>query len=158
MIKLIKRISTGMPSLHMELTLEKRVKARFKTQLLDGSEIGVFLDRGPIMRNGDLLESEDGVVVQVVSAPEQVSVVKSDDVHLLTRAAYHLGNRHVPLQVLPNELRYQHDHVLDQMLIGLGISPSFAELPFEPEPGAYGEHGSDHAHGHTHGHSHHHAH
>ena len=105
------------------------------------------------MRNGDLLESEDGVIVQVVSAPEQVSVVESEDAHLLTRVAYHLGNRHVPLQVLQNELRYQHDHVLDQMLINLGISPSVAELPFEPEAGAYGEHGSDHAHGHTHGHS-----
>ena len=74
------------------------------------------------------------------------------------RAAYHLGNRHVPLQLLPNELRYQHDHVLDQMLIGLGINPSFEELPFEPEPGAYGEHGSDHVHDHTHGNSHHHSH
>ncbi|MEC8633869.1 MAG: urease accessory protein UreE [Pseudomonadota bacterium] len=151
MMKLVKRVSTGVPSLRIELTLEKRVRARFKTHLLDGSEIGVFLDRGPIMRNGDLLESEDGVVVQVVSAPEQVSVVESEDTHLLMRAAYHLGNRHVPLQVLQNELRYQHDHVLDQMLINLGISPSFAELPFEPEAGAYGEHGSDHAHGHTHG-------
>ena len=134
----------------MELILEKRIKARFKTHLLDGSEIGVFLDRGPIMRNGDLLESEDGVVVQVVSAPEKVSVVESEDVHLLMRAAYHLGNRHVPLQVLPYELRYQYDHVLDQMLIRLGISPSFAELPFEPEAGAYGEHGSDHAHQNAH--------
>ena len=150
-MKLVKRVSTGVPSLRIELTLEKRVRARFKTHLPDGSEIGVFLDRGPIMRNGDLLESEDGVVVQVVSAPEQVSVVESEDTHLLMRAAYHLGNRHVPLQVLQNELRYQHDHVLDQMLIKLGISPSFAELPFEPEAGAYGEHESDHAHSHAHG-------
>ena len=87
----------------------------------------------------------------MVSAPEQVSVVESEDAHLLTRVAYHLGNRHVPLQVLQNELRYQHDHVLDQMLINLGISPSSAELPFEPEAGAYGEHGSNRAHGHTYG-------
>ena len=158
MLKLIKRIQHGTPSFFVELTLEKRVKARFKTRLTNGSDVGMFLDRGPIMRGGDLLESEEGSIVQVVSAPEEVSVVKSEDFHLLMRAAYHLGNRHVPLQLLPNELRYQHDHVLDQMLIGLGINPSFEELPFEPEPGAYGEHGSDHVHDHTHGNSHHHSH
>jgi len=153
MLKLIKRIQHGAPGFFVELTLERRVKARLKACLTDGSDVGIFLDRGPIMRGGDLLESEEGSIVQVISAPEEVSVIKSEDFHLLMRAAYHLGNRHVPLQLLPNELRYQHDHILDQMLIGLGINPSFEELPFEPEPGAYGEHGS----GHIHENSHHHA-
>jgi urease accessory protein len=102
------------------------------------------------MRGGDLLESEDGSVVQVIAALEKISIIKSNDLHMLMRAAYHLGNRHVPLEVLPNELRYQCDHVLDQMLISLGFHPTSSKLPFEPEPGAYGEHGSNHVHGHSH--------
>ena len=150
MLKIYKRISHGEPNFFLELTLEKRVKSRFKACLNDGTEVGIFLDRGPIMRGGDLLESENGFIVQVVAASEKVSIVRSDDSHLLMRAAYHLGNRHVPLEVLPNELRYQCDHVLDQMLIGLGIKPTSSKLPFEPESGAYGEHGIDHSHSHSH--------
>jgi urease accessory protein len=98
------------------------------------------------------LQAEDGSLVRVLAAAEPVSVVRCEDAHLLARACYHLGNRHTPLQILGGELRYQHDHVLDDMLRGLGLTPGFAELPFEPESGAYGEHASDHAHGHSHAH------
>jgi len=77
------------------------------------------------------------LVVQINAAPETVSTVTSDCHHALARACYHLGNRHVPLQVEREFLRYQHDHVLDEMIIGLGLSVKVEEAPFEPEAGAY---------------------
>lgn len=134
----------------LTLPLAQRVRARLRAKLDDGREIGVFLDRGPIMRDGDLLQCEDGTVVAVQAAEEPVSVAKTDDPHLLARVCYHLGNRHTPLQILPGELRYQHDHVLDDMVRNLGADTTYADLPFEPEPGAYGEHGTDHNHDHGH--------
>ena len=158
MLRLVERIEHGEAVTTLSLPLELRVKARLRVTLDDGREAGLFLDRGPILRGGDLLRGEDGSVVQVVAADEPLSIVRADDPHLLARACYHLGNRHTPLQILPGEVRYSHDHVLDDMLRGLGLQPDFARLPFEPEPGAYGEHGSDHAHGHSHSHGHVHAH
>jgi len=157
MLRIVERIDRGAPEVTLTLPLEQRVRARLRATLDDGREAGLFLDRGPIMRGGDLLRCEDGTVVQVLAAEEPVSVVRSDDPHLLARACYHLGNRHTPLQILPGEARYQHDHVLDDMLRGLGLQPDYAKLPFEPEPGAYGEHGSGHAHAHSHSHGHAHA-
>jgi urease accessory protein len=158
MLRLVKRVAQGEPATTLTLPLEQRVKARLRVTLDDGRDAGLFLDRGPILRGGDLLQAEDGSMVQVLAAAEPVSMVRCADAHQLARACYHLGNRHTPLQILAGELRYQHDHVLDDMLRGLGLTPAFAELPFEPEPGAYGEHGSDHAHAHSHGHGHAHSH
>jgi len=159
MLRIVERIKSGNPLTTLTLPLEQRVKARLRVTLDDGRDAGLFLDRGPILRGGDLLAAEDGSVVRIIAADEPVSVVTGEDAHQLARACYHLGNRHTPLQILPGELRYAHDHVLDDMLRGLGLEPRFAELPFEPEPGAYGEHGSEHAHGHGHSHAHvHHAH
>jgi urease accessory protein len=158
MLRLVKRVAQGEPATTLTLPLEQRVKARLRVILDDGRDAGLFLDRGPILRGGDLLQAEDGSLVQVLAAAEPVSMVRCADAHQLARACYHLGNRHTPLQILAGELRYQHDHVLDDMLRGLGLTPAFAELPFEPEPGAYGEHGSDHAHAHSHGHGHAHSH
>ena len=123
----------------------------------DGREAGVFLARGETLRDGDLLGSADGTLVCVRAAAEPVSEVHCDDPLLLARACYHLGNRHVALQITPGRLRYQHDHVLDDMLRGLGLQPAFVEAPFEPEPGAYGGSAHGHAGGHGHGHSHGHA-
>jgi len=150
MLRIVERTDQGAATVTLTLPLEQRIKARLRVTLDDGRDAGLFLDRGPILRGGDLLVAEDGSVVQVLAAPEPVSVVRAADGLLLARACYHLGNRHTPLQILAGEVRYQHDHVLDEMLRGLGLSPAFAELPFEPEPGAYAEHGSDHAHGHGH--------
>lgn len=150
MLRIVERTGQGAATVTLTLPLEQRIKARLRVTLDDGRDAGLFLDRGPILRGGDLLVAEDGSVVQVLAAPEPVSVVRAADGLLLARACYHLGNRHTPLQILAGEVRYQHDHVLDEMLRGLGLSPAFAELPFEPEPGAYAEHGSDHAHGHGH--------
>ena len=158
MLRIVRRVSGVAATVSLTLPLEQRVKARLRVKLDDGRDAGLFLDRGPILRDGDCLEGEDGSIVRVIAAKEPVSVVRTSDSDLLARACYHLGNRHTPLQILPGELRYQHDHVLDEMLQGLGLSAEHAELPFEPEPGAYGEHGSEHTQGHGHSHGRIHAH
>lgn len=135
----------------LSLPIRERTKSRLKVTLDDGREAGLFLPRGEILRGGDLVQSSEGLVVQINAAPETVSTVTSDCIHALLRASYHLGNRHVPLQVEREFLRYQHDHVLDEMIIGLGLSVTVEEAPFEPEAGAYtGAHKSAAGHGHHH--------
>lgn len=155
MLELTQRADRGEPGATLTLPLEKRVRSRLHVTLDDGSEAGVFLERGQVLHDGDLLASEDGVIVQIRAAAEPVSEVRCDDPLLLARACYHLGNRHMSVQIAAGQLRYQHDHVLDDMLRGLGLNPTFVEAPFEPEPGAYG--GSAQGHGHTHENSHGHA-
>lgn len=113
--------------------------------------------RGLLLRGGDVLSNEEGTeFVQVIAADEGVSVVRCDDPFMLAKACYHLGNRHVPLQIMPGELRYHHDHVLDDMLRQFGLTVTFGQLPFEPEAGAYASesHGHHHAHHDHHAHSH----
>ena len=112
----------------------------------DGREAGLFLPRGKILRNGDLVVSEEGLVVEIKAAPELVSTVSSDNPHALAVASYHLGNRHVPLQVESTWLRYLHDHVLDDMVKGLGLSVKTETAPFEPEAGAYQSSANGHHH------------
>lgn len=147
MLELIQRVTDGEPTTTLTLPLEKRVRSRLRVTLDDGNEAGVFLERGEVLRDGDLIASADGLVVQICAAAEGLSEVCCDEPLLFARACYHLGNRHVPLQILNDVLRYQHDHVLDDMLKGLGLTPIFVEAPFEPEPGAYGGgHRHDHAH------------
>ncbi len=160
MLRIIERLTPGSctPTATLTLPYELRTRGRQRVVLDDGREAGLFLDRGPILRGGDLLRAEDGTVVRVVAAGEEVSMVRTDDAHQLARVCYHLGNRHTPVQILADGVRYQHDHVLDAMLRGLGVEVQAATLPFEPEPGAYGEHGSGHAHGHSHAHGRIHAH
>ena len=104
----------------------------------------------------ELLSSDDGLVVQVRAGNETLSTVRSDDPLLLARACYHLGNRHMTIQILPGMLRYPHDHVLDDMLRGLGLEVTIEQAPFEPEPGAYGGSADSHGQHHQHEHSHHH--
>jgi urease accessory protein len=108
--------------------------------LSTGEEVGMNLERGYILRGGDQLLADDGRVVEIIAAPEQVSVVTSDDPLQLARAAYHLGNRHISVQIGPGWLRYLHDHVLDDMVRGLGLPVATDTLPFEPEAGAYSGH------------------
>jgi urease accessory protein len=133
------------------LPFQLRTKSRLRTALPSGEEVGLILERGTILRDGDLLLADDGRAVRVVAAPETVSTVSADDPLTLLRAAYHLGNRHVALQIGAGWLRYLHDHVLDDMVRGLGLSVSVEEAPFEPEAGAYGGHSalSPHAHSHA---------
>ena len=153
MLRLTRRIAaTGDCRATLTLPLEHRIKSRLRVTLDDGREAGLFLERGAILRDGDCLTDEDGFVVRIRAAAETVSSVRCDDPLLLARAAYHLGNRHVPLQIETGRLRYQHDHVLDDMLRGMGLEVRVEEAPFEPEPGAYGEHGAGHEHGHGHAH------
>lgn len=117
-----------------------------------GEEAGLFLERGTVLRHGDLLFTDDGRVVEVQAAREWVSTVHTDSGLMLARASYHLGNRHVALQIGPGWLRYAHDHVLDDMLRGFGLRVTIEQAPFEPEGGAYVA--ATHTHAHAHGHSH----
>lgn len=128
------------------LPFDLRCKSRLRTKLANGEEVGLFLERGAILRGGDRLRGNDGRIVEVVAAPEQLIEVRTDDAALLARAAYHLGNRHMPVQVGAGWLRLAADPVLRTMLEGLGLRPTQMEGPFEPEAGAY-------APGHQHGHS-----
>ncbi|AVH38960.1 urease accessory protein UreE [Pseudomonas monteilii] len=135
------------------LDVDSRIKSRLRVTLDDGREAGLMLERGHLLRGGELLADSDGSqLIRVLAAPETVSTVRCADPHLLARAAYHLGNRHVPLQIEPGLLRFQHDHVLDDMLCGLGLTVEAEQAPFEPEAGAYqsAPHGHSHAHGNDH--------
>lgn len=144
----------GTPTAELELSYDARQKSRFRARLTDGREVAVVLPRGRSLRDGDLLDMEGGEIVVVRAKPEAVSRVVTSDVLLLSRAAYHLGNRHMAVQILPGELRYHHDYVIDDMLRQLGLDPTLDELPFEPESGAYGSGHSfaSHPHYHSHGH------
>lgn len=147
MIELNQKLVAGAtPDTRVTLPIDQRVRSRLRVVLDDGREAGLFLPRGTLLRGGALLGSDEGLVVEVVAATESVSTIKSTDQILLTRAAYHLGNRHVPLQVEPLWLRYLHDHVLDEMLRKMGLEVVVEEAPFEPEAGAYEQAAEGHHH------------
>lgn len=138
------------------LPFELRQKSRLRARLASGLEVGLFLERGVVLRGGDLLLADDGTVVEVVAALEMVSTVHEPDATRLARAGYHLGNRHVPVEIGAGWLRYGHDHVLDDMVRGMGLGVLVEQAPFEPEAGAYG-HSHQHEHPHSHAHAHAHA-
>lgn len=119
------------------LPFDLRCKSRLRTRLASGEELGLFLPAGTILRGGMCLEANDGRIVAVVAADEPLIEVRARDPLLLARAAYHLGNRHVAVQLAEDWLRLQPDHVLEQMLLGLGASVQPIRAPFEPEAGAY---------------------
>ncbi|NIP73884.1 MAG: urease accessory protein UreE, partial [Gammaproteobacteria bacterium] len=129
----------------LTLRFEQRTKRRLRVTLDDGREAGLFLDRDAGLKEGDLLSDGKGLRVRVIAAPETVSTAACDDPRLLARACYHLGNRHVALQIEPGCVRYLHDHVLDEMVRALGLEVTVEQAPFEPEPGAYA--GGQHHHG-----------
>lgn len=145
----------GRSDVQLVLPFELRQRSRLLARLEDGEEIALTMPRGTVLRGGDRLQASDGRIVEVVAAAEQVSVVHSADARQLVRAAYHLGNRHVPVQIGTDSVRYLHDHVLDAMVRGLGLTVAAGLVPFEPEAGAYAQ---SHAHGDGHGHEHTHAH
>jgi urease accessory protein len=152
----------------LRLPFELRQKSRLRTTLVSGEEVGLVLPRGEILRGGDLVTASDGRVIEVLAAPEKLLHVEAVNATGLAKAAYHLGNRHVPVQVGEGFLRLSADHVLEEMLKKLGAKVTHVEAPFEPEAGAYagGHHQHDemghggriHDHHHEHDHVHEHDH
>lgn len=153
MLNITRKLPASTTPAHVKLVLpfQLRNKSRLRTTLENGEEVGLILERGSILRGGELLLADDGRIVEVVAEPETVSTVHASDAVALCRATYHLGNRHVALQIGDGWVRYQHDHVLDEMVRGLGLAVTVEEAPFEPEAGAYGGHShsalAPHAHG-----------
>lgn len=125
------------PTARLELPFELRQKSRLRARLVSGEEVALLLPRGEMLHGGDLLVASDGRIVEVVAPPERLLHVECASPTALARAAYHLGNRHVPVQVAEGFLRLAADHVLEGMLRGLGATITAVEAPFEPEAGAY---------------------
>lgn len=151
---LVQRAST------ITLDWDTRQKSRFDATDSAGRPLGIFLPRGTVVRGGDVLVAEDGTLVRVEAATQDVLRITACTEHGspfdLTRAAYHLGNRHVPIELKPDHLKIEPDHVLADMLRAMHMTVVAVSEPFEPESGAYGDHGG-HSHG-GHGHHHDHAH
>ena len=126
------------------LPFEQRQKSRLRARLENGEEVALILARGRVLRGGDRVAATDGREVEIVAAPEKLLHIESAE---LARVAYHLGNRHVPLQVGPGFLRIAEDHVLEEMARKLGARVSHVEAPFEPEAGAYGHQHDEMGHG-----------
>lgn len=129
----------------LPLTAEERTRSRHRFTTIDGIEVQLALPRGTTLRDGDLLRaSEDGTLVRVQARPEPVLTVRAPDALALTRAAFHLGNRHVALELGPGYLRLSSDPVLADMLAQLGLTVVEEVAPFQPEAGAYGDHSHHH--------------
>ena len=143
---LLKRAAT------VELDWDVRQKSRFDATDSQGRQVGVFLPRGTAVRGGDVLVAEDGSLIKVIAAKQPVLVITHCSQHGtpfdLMRAAYHLGNRHVPIELKPDHLKIEPDHVLAGMLRSMHLIVREAEEAFEPEGGAYGAQGSGHGHSH----------
>ena len=141
------------------LDWDTRQKSRFETQDSQGRVLGVVLPRGTVVRGGDVLVAEDGSLIRVLAAPQSVLCIRahSGSGLDLMRAAYHLGNRHIPIELQADQLFIEPDHVLAQLLQSMGMTVTPTEAPFEPEGGAYGDsallgHAHSPDHGHDHGH------
>jgi urease accessory protein len=143
---LLKRASS------VELDWDVRQKSRFDATDSLGRHLGIFLPRGQVVRGGDVLVAEDGSLIRVIAAPQAVLEVRHCPLHGspfdLLRAAYHLGNRHVQLELQPDRLLLEPDHVLADMLRQMHLIVTEAQQGFEPESGAYAQAG--HSHGHDH--------
>ena len=149
---LLKRAAT------IELDWDIRQKSRFEATDSLGRQLGIFLPRGTLVRGGDVLVAEDGSLVKVIAAPQTVLRITACTSHGspfdLTRAAYHLGNRHVPIELKPDHLKIEPDHVLAEMLRSMHLIVNEVSESFEPEGGAYSAGGHGHAHEGGHGHAH----
>jgi len=140
----------------LSLDWDQRQKSRLDASDSQGRALGIFLPRGTVMRGGDVLVAEDGSLIQVQATPQALLRVSSCAEHGspfdLLRAAYHLGNRHVQLELTPEHLQFEPDHVLAQLLRQMHLIVTEVQAAFEPEAGAYAE--SHAGHGHDHGHAH----
>jgi urease accessory protein len=145
MISISQRIDGPQPAVaRLVLPFDTRSRSRFRAELDTGEPVAVMMARGQVLRGGDRLLADDGRIVEIVAAAEKVTTARAPDSRLLARAAFHLGNRHVGLQLGEGWLRYSHDHVLDEMVVGLGLQITVEDEPFEPEAGAYTHHGAHH--------------
>ena len=145
----------------IELDWDVRQKSRFDGMDSSGRSLGVFLPRGAVVRGGDVLVAVDGSLIRVIAAPQPVLRITHCTAHGspfdLIRAAYHLGNRHVPIELKPDHLKIEPDHVLADLLRAMHLIVTQVNESFEPENGAYSSHGG-HVHSHDHGHEHAHVH
>jgi urease accessory protein len=128
----------------VRLNFDARSKSRLLLKLDNGEQAALVVERGRLLRGGDRVRTLDGREVQIIAAEESLLEASSDDAAAIAKAAFHLGNRHVAVQVMANRLRFLNDHVLEEMVKGLGLKVAPLLAPFEPEGGAYGHH---HAHG-----------
>jgi len=128
----------------VRLTFDARTKSRLLLRLDSGDQAALIVERGGVLRGGDRVRTQDGREVEIIAEMEPLLEAYSEDSVAIARAAFHLGNRHVSVQVMPNRLRFLNDHVLGEMVRGLGLRVTAMRAPFEPEGGAYG-------HGHAHG-------
>jgi urease accessory protein len=128
----------------VRLSFDARSKSRLLLKLDNGEQAALVVERGRLLRGGDRVRTLDGREVQIIAAEESLLEASSDDAAAIAKAAFHLGNRHVAVQVMANRLRFLNDHVLEEMVKGLGLKVAPLLAPFEPEGGAYGHH---HAHG-----------
>jgi len=142
-----------LPILKLVLPFDLRQKSRLRARADNGEDVALILPRGKVLRDGERVQATDGREVEIVAAPEKLAHIECAD---LARIAYHLGNRHVPLQLGQGFVRIAEDHVLEEMARKLGARVSRVEAPFEPEPGAYGHQHDEMGHGgriHDHHHS-----
>jgi urease accessory protein len=140
------------------LPFELRCRARFRAVSENGITVGLFLERGHVLDEGDVLISDCGQRFAVKAAAEAVVTATAADLRSFARACYHLGNRHVPLQLGDYWVRFQPDHILEAMVAGFGLALAHAAQPFRPEPGAYSGQGGAHQHAGHHDHDHDHNH
>lgn len=163
MLELIKRIShVDASEIHDNLVLpyELRIRGRLRATTETKLDVGLFLDRGPVLRDGDLLQAKTGEIIRVHAAEEPVVTARIEDGLPLARLCYHLGNRHVTLAIGQDEqgafVRFPPDHVLEELAERLGATVVHHNATFDPEPGAYNQAGRSHSHGHSHTHDHNH--
>jgi urease accessory protein len=137
--------SSAKAAYRLALTAEERTRSRFRFETEEGVAATLVLPRGTVLRDGDLLRADDGTtLVRVQARPEPVLTARAPDGWTLLRAAYHLGNRHVPVEVGKDYLRIAPDSVLADMLQQLGLAIVEEITPFQPEAGAYGGHSHHH--------------
>lgn len=142
----------------VSLDHEGRHRRRIQLTGDKGTAFLLDLEKATVLNDGDALKLDDGSLILVKAAPQKLVEIRTDNPARLMKAAWHIGNRHTPAEVTADALYIEEDHVLVEMLRGLGCAVTAVERPFQPERGAYDQGGHHHGHGHDHGHHHDHAH
>ena len=152
MIELIKNLGQENLEVPEQNTLcldyDQRTKGRLRTTSIGGADVGLFLERGKLLQSGDVLSSKTGELMRVEAADEKLIEAHTEDWSTFARCCYHLGNRHVPLEIAALRLKFRPDHILQEMIEQHGMQTKLISAPFNPEQGAY----AHSKHGHSHGH------